>query len=41
MKENSENVLKSIYTTLFSQKYSPDGNDLAICSNFGEIGLFK
>jgi hypothetical protein len=41
MKDNRDKTLKSIYTTLFSQKFSPDGNELAICSNFGEISLFK
>lgn len=41
MKDNRDKTLKSIYTTLFSQKFSPDGNELAVCSNFGEISLFN
>lgn len=41
MKENRDDTLKSVYRTLFSQKFSPDGNELAVCSNFGEISMFK
>lgn len=37
----TENILKSLYTTCFSQKFSPDGDILAACDNFGYISLFK
>lgn len=36
-----EKYLQSIYTTIFSQKFSPDGNELAVCDNFGNISVFK
>lgn len=36
-----EDSIKSIYTTLFSQKFSPGGSELAVSSNFGEIAIFK
>jgi len=39
MKEDKS--LKSLYTTLFSQKFSPNGETLAACSNFGEIALYN
>lgn len=36
-----DTVLRSLYTTCFSQKFSPDGNILAAGDNFGNISLFK
>jgi hypothetical protein len=35
------NVLKSLYTTLFSQKFNTDGTELAVSDNFGQIGVYK
>lgn len=40
MKDN-ENTLKSLYTTIFAQKYSHDGNELAVSDNFGHIAVYK
>lgn len=39
--KTTDNVLKSLYTTCFSQKFSPDGDILATGDNFGNISLFK
>ena len=36
-----ENNLHSLYTTIFSLKYSPDGNILAASDFFGHISLFR
>lgn len=35
------NVLKSLYTTIFSQKFNQDGTELAVSDNFGQIGIYK
>lgn len=39
--KTTDNILKSIYTTCFSQKFSPDGDLLACSDNFGNISLFR
>lgn len=36
-----DNNLKSLYTTIFSLKFSPDGKFLAACDNFGTIYVYK
>ena len=36
-----EKILRPLYTTTFSQKYSVEGNELAVCNNFGQISLYK
>ncbi len=39
--KNIDLNLRSLYTTCFSQQFSPDGNTLAASDNFGNISLFK
>ncbi|CAF0842822.1 unnamed protein product [Brachionus calyciflorus] len=41
MYSQTDNNLKSLYTTVFAQKFSPDGNHLAACDNFGTLFLYK
>lgn len=36
-----DKILQSIYTTIFSLKFSPDGNELAAGDNNGNISVFK
>lgn len=40
MKE-TDDALRSLYTTCFSQKFSTDSDSLAACDNFGNISLFR
>jgi hypothetical protein len=40
MKDNDQ-ILRSIYTTVFSQQFSPNGNELAASDNFGNISVYK
>jgi hypothetical protein len=39
--KNNDKILESIYTTIFSQKFSQDGTELAACDNYGHIGVYK
>lgn len=38
---NSDSILKALYTTVFSEKFSSDGEVLATGDNFGNISLYK
>lgn len=38
---NTESILKGLYTTIFAQKFSNTGNELAACDNFGNISVYK
>jgi len=37
----SENILKSLYTTVFALRFNTDGTHLAASDNFGHIALYK
>jgi len=39
--KNNDKILESLYTTIFSQKFSQDGTELAVCDNYGHIGVYK
>jgi len=39
--ERAREQRAKLYTTVFSQAYSPCGNYLATCSNFGQIAVFS
>ncbi|RNA24082.1 alanine--glyoxylate aminotransferase 2-like [Brachionus plicatilis] len=41
MQSQLDNNLKSLYTTIFSLKFSPDGKYMAACDNFGKIYVYK
>lgn len=41
MSHSTDNVLRTLYTTVFSQKFSPDGEILAASDNFGNISLYR
>jgi hypothetical protein len=39
--KDSLDVLKSLYTTIFSVKFNSEGTELAAADNFGHIGVYK
>lgn len=41
MSAHTDNILKSLYTTIFALKFSHDANELAACDNFGNISIYK
>lgn len=39
--KDTENILRSFYTTVFALKFNSDGTQLAASDNFGHIALYK
>jgi THO complex subunit 6 len=39
--KNNDKILESLYTTIFSQKFNQDGTKMAVCDNYGHIGIYK
>jgi len=41
LKDDRDTIMRSLYTTVFSQKFNPDGTELAVCDNFGHIAVYR